>query len=63
MGRLRFALVASPPSPQVAVEGEHAVPLPAIVVMIPDADTLRTRLSLRSAMNKLPAPSTMAALG
>ena len=51
MAPFSCALVAGPPSPE-----KPGVPLPATVVMIPLAETLRMRVS--SAMNRLPAPST-----
>jgi hypothetical protein len=47
------ALVAAPPSPE-----KPWVPLPAIVVMIPPAETLRIRLLPVSEMKRLPDPST-----
>src|SRR5512139_3235054 len=38
------ACVAGPPSPQGFVDGEHALPFPAKVVMIPSEPTWRIRL-------------------
>jgi hypothetical protein len=49
---VRIALVAGPPS------ASANVPPPATVVMIPLAETFRTRKLFVSAMNRLPAPST-----
>ena len=48
------ALVAGPPSPEEPCK----VPPPATLVMIPLVETLRMWLLPRSAMNRLPAPST-----
>ena len=58
MGLLSIALVAMPPSPL-----KPAVPLPAIVLMVPAALTNRMRLLPTSAMYRLPAPSTFIPTG
>src|ERR1700683_4656596 len=62
-GVLRFALVPAPPSPQTPFVGLQAVPVPALVVIVPPGVSLRTRLSLASAMYTLPAPSTATPTG
>ena len=58
LGPLKLALVAGLPSPL-----NLRVPLPATVVMIPEGSTLRMRWLARSAMKKLPLPSTATPLG
>ena len=49
LGALRLALVAAMPLPKLP-----ATPLPASVVIVPAAETMRTRLSFESLMTKPP---------
>ena len=53
VGPFKLALVARPPSPE-----NPCVPSPATVLMVPEVSTLRMRLSLESAMKRLPEEST-----
>ena len=53
LGRLNRAWTAEPPSPPNPVR-----PVPATVLIVPDASTLRIRLLSISAMKRLPALST-----
>src|ERR1035441_2918214 len=57
-GKFREALVAAPPSP-----AKDALPLPATVVIMPFALTLRMRLLSESAMNRFPLESTATPFG
>ncbi len=52
LGRLSWAEVAAPPSPEYP-----ATPVPAMVVMVPPEVTLRIRLLFESAMYRLPEGS------
>jgi hypothetical protein len=57
-GMLSCAAVAGPPSPL-----KPAVPVPAIVVIVPPAATFRMRELLVSAIRKLPSGSATIACG
>lgn len=60
-GPFSWALVAGPPSPQPPPL--QAAPSPAIRVIVPAGDTIRTSLSPQSAMYTSPAESTATPLG
>lgn len=60
-GKLNSALVAGPPSPQLGAVS-HCMPFPAIRVIVPDGETIRTSLPW-SAIDTSPAESTATPVG
>src|SRR5665213_739847 len=57
-GPLSCALAEGPPSPE-----NPGAPFPAAVVMVPLGETFQTMLPLKSAMRRLPDPSTATPVG